>query len=147
MKMKHEFVEYLKSIGLKEPFLKKIETIYVFFDEICPDDIEDIFINEHVTEGKRIYKSVLFFSKKYVMEAKQFTGDVDDFDIMPIEGRAEYYQIKKMKYDFAKATQASTAYAKIQFDNRMYVQLRASRENCDHLRQMMKKYVLANLKE
>lgn len=147
MKMKEEFVEYLKSIGLTEPFLTRVETIYAFFDEICPDDIEDIFISDRTRQEKRIYESVWFFSKKYTMEAKQFTQDVDDFDILPIKGRVAYCNIKKKKYDFAKATQESSALLKVKFDTGLYGNLRASQENCDRLKQIMEKYVLPNLKE
>ncbi len=147
MKMKEGFVDYLKSIGLTEPLLTKVETIYAFFDKICPDDIQDIFISDRPEQEKRIYLSVWFFSKRYAMEAKQFTQDVDNFDILPIKGRVRYYNIEKKKYDFAKATQESELYLKVSFDTGLYGNLGASQENCDHLRQIMKKYVLANLKE
>lgn len=147
MKMKKEFVVYLKSMGLEKPFLNRVETIYAFFSEICPDDIQDIFISDLRGQKKRVYDSLWFFSKKYGMEAKQFTQDVDNFDILPIKGRVEYYNIEKKKYDFDKATQESEALLKVKFDMGLYWNIRASQENCDHLKRIMKKYVSANLKE
>ncbi len=147
MKMKEKFVEYLKSIGLAEPLLTRVETIHAFFDEICPDDIQDIFISERTYQEKRKYESVWLFSMKYVMEAKKFTQDVDNFDILPITGRVEYCNIEKKKYDFDKATQESEALLKVKTDMGLYLNIRASQENCDRLKQIMEKYVLPNLKE
>lgn len=147
MRMKSEFVKYLKSIGMTKPLLERIEIIYGFFEEICPDEITDMFINERTKAGERTYESLWLFSERYVMEAKQFIRDIDDFDITPIKGRVKYCNIKKTKYDFATATQESKAYVRVELDTGIVGELRASQGNCDNLGNIIRKYILVNLKQ
>jgi len=71
--MKEDFVKYLDSIGITNAFRKRIETIYDFLREICPDEITGIFISDYLThDGEREYENLYFFSEKYIMEAKRF---------------------------------------------------------------------------
>lgn len=105
--MKEEFIKYLKSVDITETLRKRIETIYKFFGEICPDTITDIFISDYIKDdGSREYGSAWFFSNKYCMEAKQFVVK-DDFDITPVQKRVAYWSIEKRDYDFEKATEKS----------------------------------------
>ncbi len=61
--MKQEFVDYLKSIGIKAgSLLDQIESIYEFYLEMCPDEITDIFVTDYIdSEGKREYENLWFF--------------------------------------------------------------------------------------
>lgn len=56
--MKQEFQEYLKSIGLTQTAIQKIETLYEYAKEICPDEIQDMFVTDYFQEdGSRMYES------------------------------------------------------------------------------------------
>ncbi|MEA1992572.1 MAG: hypothetical protein U9N58_10345, partial [Thermodesulfobacteriota bacterium] len=65
--MKKEFIDYLESIGIKGGvLLDRIESIYEFYSEMCPDDIVDIFVTDYIdSDGKREYENLWFFSDRY----------------------------------------------------------------------------------
>jgi len=144
--MKNEFIEYLKSIGLTEPIIGRIEHIYQFYKEISSDEIRDIFVTEYIKEdGSREYENLWFFSSKCCMEAKLFITK-DDFDVAPMRNDVMYLRIQKQDYDFEKATEKSRI--QLRFDL-SYVRgiLKASKENCDHLKRILLEYILPNVKE
>ena len=145
--MKEEFMKYLENIDITKTLCKRIETIYEFFREICPDEITDIFINDYMKDdGSREYESAHFFSNKYYMEAKQFVAK-DNFDITPVRKRVVYWTIQKQDYDFKKATEKSRLYLGVDFDTGIRGKCKAAKQNCDYLRDIIVKHVMANLKE
>lgn len=145
--MKKEFIKYLESIDITKTLGKRIETIYGFYREICPDEITDIFISDYIKDdGSREYESACFFSKRYCMEAKQFVAK-DNFDITPIQKRVVYWTIQKQDYDFEKATEKSRLHLDVKFDTEIRGEFKAAKQNCDYLRDIIVKHVMANLKE
>jgi hypothetical protein len=145
--MKSEFVTYLESIGITKPIQEKIEKVYEFYINICPEEISDIFVTDYIKEdGPREFDSIWFFSNNYIMEAKQFMSK-DDFDISPIKGRIVYFSIQKQDYDFEKATEKSRLNLLFGMDTEVKARLKASKENCDFLHNISSKYILPNLKK
>lgn len=146
--MKQKFVDYLESIDIKEGvLLDRIELIYEFYSELCPDEIVDIFVTDYIdSEGKREYENLWFFSDRYTMEAKGFAMGKDNFDITPIKDRVKYYGIQKQDYDFKEATDKSRLYLNIGWDTEVSGDFKAAKENCDALRDIIFKYVKPNLK-
>ena len=145
--MKEEFKKYLKDVDIIGAIGERVERIYDFYREICPDEITGIFITDYIKEdGERVYEHLWFFSEKYCMEAKQFIT-TDDFDITPIKNRIIYWTLKKQDYDFKKATEKSRLHLKFVIDIEIEAALKASKENCDHLKNIMLKYIMPNLKE
>jgi len=80
------------------------------------------------------------------MEAKQFIT-TDDFDITPIKNRIIRWVLKKQDYDFKKATEKSRLHLEFGMDTRLVCNLKASKENCDYLRDIILEYIKSNLKE
>jgi hypothetical protein len=145
--MKDEFVEYLKSIGIPEAIRERIEMIYEFYREICPDEITGVFVTDYIKEdGSREYENLWFFSDKYFMEAKQFITQ-DNFDIAPIKNRISYWNIRKQDYNFKKATPKSRFYLKISMEFPTSGEFKAAKENCDYLRSIFFQYIKPNLEE
>ncbi len=145
--MKEEFIKYLESIGIAEALRKRIETTYEFCREICPDEIIDIFVEEYIKEdGSREYENLDFFSKRYAVEARQFIAK-DDFIITPIQKRISYYTLQKRDYNFKTATEKSRLYLEFDLDTGLKGELKASKENCDYLRDIILKYIKSNVKE
>jgi hypothetical protein len=145
--MKEEFIKYLESIGIANALRERIDTIYKFYQEIYPDEITDIFITDYIKEdGTREYENLWFFSEKHCMEAKRFITK-DDFDIVPIKKRVNYWTIQKQNYDFKKATEKSRLYLKFDLDAGINCDFKAAKENCDYLRKIILKYIVPNLKE
>jgi len=147
--MKEGFKEYLVSVGIGEPFTKKIEDVYQFYSQILKiidEEIGDIFITDYIQQdGSRQHENLWFFSKKYFMEAKLFMLK-DDFDFMPISDGLIYLRIEKQNYDFKEATSLSRMTVEYQATDLMEGQLKASKENCDKLRDITIKYFTPRLK-
>ena len=145
--MKEEFMKYLRSIDMTETLCTRVETIYEFYEETSPDELTDIFITDYLKEdGERVYENLWFFSLKHCMEAKLFVTK-DDFDITPIRNRIYYWTIQKQDYNFKKAMEKSKLYLNIKLDTGIEGNLKASKENCDYLKDIILKYVVPNLKE
>jgi hypothetical protein len=145
--MKKEFINYAEEIGLTAPFIEKVKDIFNFYSSTGLGEIVDIFITDYIAEdGTRRYESVWFFSEKYIMEAKNFLFE-DDFDIAPFKRRVKYWNVKMLDYDFIKATEKSRLTLFISMDTGLVCKLKASKENCDYLNKIMRKYALGYLKE
>jgi len=145
--MKEKFKIYLESIDVTKPIRDKVEKIYEFYLKICPEEINDVFISDYIKEdGTREFDNMWFFSNSYTMEAKQFLSKADDFDMTPIKGRIHYLNIQKRDYDFKIATHISRLYLRFGLDTGISGDLKASRKNCDFLRDTFSKYILPNLK-
>ena len=145
--MKQKFVDYLESIDIKEGvLLDRIESIYEFYSEMCPDDIVDIFVTDYIdSDGKREYENLWFFSDRYFMEAKGFAAGKDDFDIDPIKDRVVHCAIQKQYYDFKEVTDKSRLRFLFRLDTGAIADFKASKENCDALRDIILKHVKPNM--
>jgi hypothetical protein len=146
--MKKEFIGYLESIDIKEgALLDRIKSIYEFYKDMCPDEIKDIFVTDYIdSEGKREYENLWFFSDRYVMEAKGFAAGKDDVDITPIKDRVEHCAIQKQDYDFKEATDKSRLHLLFKLDTGLSADFKASKENCNALRDIILKHVKLNMK-
>ena len=142
--MKKEFVNYLGTLGISENLRQRIETIYEFYESVCPDEIKDIFVTDYwKNDGSREYEHLWFFSEKFAMEAKRFVTE-DDFDLAVIKNQISHWAVKKNDYDFKMATERSRLYLAIRFGS-LTCGLKASSGNCDHLDRIFRKYVISNL--
>lgn len=143
--MKDEFRPYLTSIGIGEPITERIEEIYSFYEEILrkfDDEIEDIFISDYIkNDGSRTYDSLWFFSNKFLMESKLFINN-DEFDFYPIQKGFVWINIKKQNYDFKKAVEQSRLLIEYLAEGLIDGNLKASKENCDKLRDITNKYLI-----
>lgn len=143
--MKDEFLEYLESIGMTKTLCKRVETIYAFYTEICPDEIVDIFVTDYIKEdGTREYENLWFVSPKCCMEAHRFITK-DHFDMDVIQGKIYSWEIEKQDYDFEKATAKSRLHLTFHMPHDRAGDLKAAKENCDHLKNIILKYVVPNI--
>lgn len=142
--MKPEFVRYLESIDASRVVRERIATIYDFYRRTCPEEITGIFVTDYIKEdGTRTYENLWFFSGSFVMEAKNFLAE-DDFDLATLEQPPVYLTVKKKDYDFTKATDKSRLYLDfyLAVGSEFRATLKASRENCDFLRDIISTYLL-----
>ena len=62
--MKDKFEKYLADIGVPERMHGRIESIYEFYENICPEDIQDIFLSDKISDEKRVpFQNLLFFPR------------------------------------------------------------------------------------
>lgn len=146
--MKEEFMDYLASIGVPEALWQRVREMYHFYRDICAQEIGDIFVTDYINEeGSREFENLWFFSDKHhFMEAKGFVTR-DDFDCVPMKNRIFYWEVKKQDYDFHRATDKSRLYLSFELHPPVTCEFKAAKGNCDYLRDIFLKYVVANLKE
>lgn len=146
--MKEQFITYLKSIGMTQIFVNRVDEICQFYENILKtkldDEIIDIFVTDYITkEEKREYENLYLFSKKFFMEAKLFITQ-DDFDMLPISENITYLKITKQNYDFMVSSEKSRL--NVHFVSGMSGgDLKASGENCNYLKEIYFKYMLSKL--
>lgn len=142
--MEAEWATYLESIGIQGPFLKRVEEVLDFYQQVYPGQIEDIFVTEYFDkDGNRHYESVWLFSKTATMEAKQFLAG-DDFDSVPLRQQVKYWSIKKTEYNFRETSTESRIMLHFELLSGVSGDLKASRENCEHLKSLFLKYIIPN---
>jgi len=148
--MKTEFLEYFKTMGIREPIQKRIESIYEYFESLVPKEkFVDVFVNDYVqADGTRIYADLRLYSEKRAALATDFIT-TNDFKV-GAEGRTfEVANLRSQNYDFKKATGESRLnlvawYSNIRFRGAgMYLQ--GSGENCDYLMKIYYKHILPRL--
>ena len=144
--MKAEFVAYLDSLEATDQVLTRVETILNFYKDLCPEDILDIFISEYIKkDGNREYQSLWLFSKRFMMEAKNFLIQ-DDFDIAPINNFVTYSDIQKNEYDFNTTSEGSRLFFKFSITDVVNGELKASKRNCNFLKAIILKYFMPNMR-
>lgn len=142
--MNERFLSYLRSLGLTAVLTERIEDVFKFYEEICPEEIKDIFVTDLIRDdGSREFVNLWFFSKTFAMEAKEFATK-DDFDMGPIQGAVQIWGIEKTDYDFRRATAKSRLYLKVNADTHFSCYLNASMANCDSLKDILIKYIMPN---
>ena len=145
--MNEQHRNYLERIGMSSVLIERCRSLYEFYATLLPDEAWDIFVTELVTsEGTRQYDSLWFFSQRYAAEAKRFLAE-DDFDFTLIGKAVYHWEIKKQDYDFRSATDKSRLSIAFHFLHEITGELKASKENCDSLRDVFVRYIMPNFIE
>jgi hypothetical protein len=144
--MRDEFEKYLQSIALSATLTERVRAIHDFYQPTIPDELKWIFITDYITqEGERIFDSLWFFTSRHAMEAKQFTS-TDDYDVAAFQTQMTYFRIRKQDYDLKKANDKSRLLLSFQVNSGVSGEIKASKENCDHLWQLVCDYFIPRLK-
>jgi len=132
--MPNELVtDYCKQLGLSQILTDRVTSIADQYAKISPEKIHGIFISEYIKEdGERVLENVWFFTESLALEAKQFIAK-DNYDFAVYKS-VKYIRFEKTEYDFSKATTLSRMNIRVTFENDITGELKASRENCDALR-------------
>ena len=142
------FSGYLNDIDISRVLLNRVIEIYNFYRDICPETIQDIFITDTIgQDGERIYENLWFFSKSHMMESKNFITK-DDFDFSSFKDKGYRWEIVKTSYDFNTSTEKSRLYIRFFtsiLSMNVYADLKASKNNCDYLRDIFRKYFAPNI--
>ncbi len=141
-----KFLPYLRELGLNtEVMLERIYLLYELCSNICPEKIEDIFIEDYIKEdGTREYTDLDFNSKNYGLSARNFLSKID-YSITFITNRVEYFAVQTQDYDLNKATDKSRMNVEVIFEQ-FTSHFKAAKNNCDYLSKLIEKYIKPNLK-
>ncbi len=141
--MKDDFNHYLKGVGITELFLERTKNLIELLSSLINEEIMDIFISEYIDgEGKRNYDDILFFTKSRIIEARHFLTKDDYFFNCILTCPVSGFVIIPTEYDFVKATDKSKLNVNVYFRTELIINMKASRENCDYLKEILKKYFL-----
>src|SRR5256885_13148096 len=122
--------EYLKSLALSTVLTGRVKTVHKFYESLVPQPITDSFVSEYVKEdGERVWESLWFFSRDYLMEAATFPSQ-DIFDIAWL-GQVYRIEFRKIDYDFKVATSKSRLTINGSTVGGLTFELKASAGNCD----------------
>lgn len=128
---------YLQHFDMGEALLSRIEASFKIVSMVAPEPIETLFVSESVdSEGHRDFDSIWMFSARFALEVHSLIR-ADSFDCVKIENNIMKWLIEVTDYDFIKATPRSRLRLRIDFFDTISGQLKASGENCDHLRVLL----------
>lgn len=145
--MKEIFEEYLQVIGATDPIITRVESVYNDYKNICPEEITGIFVSEYIEDsGERAYENLWFFSEKYCMETKNFTQE-NNIDITPFKKAVHRIFLNRKDYDLNNANAQSRMTLEFSLTIGISGTIKASKENCDRLMNIVNKYIISNLKE
>lgn len=139
-----KFKEYLKKVGItSDVLLERVRFLYDVATKMCPEKIEKLFVDDYITKDKtRAYESIWFFSQGFILEAHNFETDYE-IDIVPTKGFRLAMELKD--YNFNEATEDSRLRVFMTFAEDISGELKATKENCDVLRDIVLKYIKPKL--
>lgn len=145
--MKKEHIIYLESIGITGPLLPKVNLVYEYYNQYLGYDIDDIFVSEYInSDGTRTYENLWFFNENYCYEAKQFLT-MDDFDTDLISNSIDSFTVRKTDFDIKN--NVTTESSRMNLDFLLKVdrtgQMKASKDNCKKMSEILLKYIKPNL--
>ena len=71
--MKTEFVEYLKSIGVTDVLMPRIDYFLGVMTLVAKEEIQDIFVSEYVQDDNtRYYETIRGFTENFCVSAARF---------------------------------------------------------------------------
>lgn len=135
-----QFEEYLRKVDVTTKLLSdRVRFLYEVASKMCPEKIEQLFISDYIKkDNTRGYESIWFFSKGFVLEAHDFETNYE-LDIVPI--KVYRVEIELNDYDFKKAKEESRLRVLIHFAGDVSGELKAAKENCDVLRDIVFTYI------
>lgn len=147
--MKDEFNEYLKSLGATDVVLKRSEKVLELYSQLITDfDASKIFVSEDLNQDKkRVWRSLIIFTDRYMLEAKNFLSETD-LDITYVIKSIDYMRMRFKDYDPGQpATIESRFRVDGYFVSEIDFELRASDKNCERLWQIYRDILLPNWAE
>lgn len=145
--MKEEFKNYLREINKTEPIIEHIEKIYTESTKLLDDEeIVDIFVNEVFDkENIKTDTSLVFFTDKSVMEAKNFILFDRDLDYVNFTNKIVYYSVKYKDFDLKEAIVNSWLQIYVKFSSDIRLELSAIGKNCEYAINLLNKYIKPNV--
>jgi hypothetical protein len=142
--MKKEFSDYLRAIGIADLFYDRVVEIYQRLSDLLEEDIVDIFVSDYAqNDGTRVYENLRLFAEGSIVEVDQFlTSDnifFNDIKKCPVIG----WRLHSRDYDYKQATTKSRMSLEVSLSG-LYVEFKATQENCDHLYALLKKHFVPN---
>ena len=139
-----ECYEYLEKMGVTTKVLyNRVRFLYDVASKMCPEEIEQIFIEDSIKkDNTREYGSLWFFSKGFILEAHNFEIEYE-IDIMA--NKIIRVELELNNYNLKKAEEGSRLRVYMHLSEDITGELKAAKENCDVLMDIASKYIMPKL--
>lgn len=128
--MKDEWIEYLKSVEVSETLLAHIRSLFQELSPFFPEQVDRIFITDHIDgEGIRRHGSLWYFTKSFSLETKDITTG-DNIDMISHSSSMTYLNIRKEDFSVTDYNEKSRLFVEVKFQEILYAEFRATRNNC-----------------
>jgi hypothetical protein len=143
--MKKEFLTYLNAINTTQTVQNRVAMFYNLCQNICTEDLVDIFVDDYVNQdGSISYTGLSFFSKNFTLSIPNFlTSDI--ISILGNKVAVQWFRLQIRDYDFKKGNDQSRISMDLMKGITATGYYKGSRNNCDFLLEIMKKYLLPNI--
>ena len=138
---------YAESIEGSPSLVEKIVNSMNIANEMCPEDILDVFISEKTrTNGNLQPNSAWFFSNKYILESKNVLSSNINMDIISHYKYITRYEIYTTEYNFSDYNDNSLLRIEGFIESTLF-DILATRNNCNNLWEIIKKHIVPNIFE
>ncbi|EKF84786.1 hypothetical protein [Methanobacterium formicicum] len=148
--MEENFEKYLESIGFSKTLINRTESIMGYIENIFPEEkINDIFVEDYLTETGREYDSIYFLTEKNLMiDCKNFRNE-NSLLTLPISQHVETFKMRFNDYDIKNEKYSEKSQFVIEFrtDTRVFGEIKSSGNNCNHLKNLLTNYLIPNMIE
>lgn len=143
--MEEKIRNYCTQIGVSEPTIERINELYLLQQEICPQNITDLFVSDLRTgQGTREHNDLWFFSEDYSIEILTFISR-NYFEIIYLD--IFYIGIESLNYTSKKSSEESRLMVNARFNGGTFSNvMRATGNNCGCLFEIMKTYFVPRCK-
>lgn len=143
--MKAQWKRYLKEIGMRTALIKRIESAERAVAAVCPDQLRDLFVSEYLSQdGTRNYEHVFFFTDEHAIRVTNFLTE-QTLDIDAIAYGIVNLVITGTDFDFGETSEKSRLTVHYHTAGGCTADLRASKENCAYLLNVVRRWLAPNL--
>ena len=129
--------------------MKRAEKVFELYRQLIADfDATELFASEDLNQDrKREWRSLVVFTKEYMLEAKNFVSEID-LDVTYLFKSICYVRMRFKDYEPGQAVTAESRFrVEGYFISDIDFELRASEKNCEKLWQICRTVLLPNWEE
>jgi hypothetical protein len=142
--MKSKFTKYFVSLEMDSFAQQRAGAVIEVCQKWLQMDIAEVFVSEYLDEGgNRVYEHFWMFTERCGLEARNFLRS-DNLDCVVLSKNVGRWKYEKKDYDFVKSRPTSRLTVNFNLPSAL-ASMRASKQNCDRLRDIFKKYIAPNI--
>lgn len=138
---------YISNIGGGPSLLERVMVVKEIADQICPEEIIQLFISEKPRKNGDLQPdSLWFFSTKYMLESKKILSSNINIDITSHYQYITRYEMTAINYDFSTFNDESI----LKIDGLIegtFFEMFATRNNCEILWEIIRTFIIPNIWE
>ena len=138
--MKREWIDYLTSIGFREPLMERAEAVIAAFSTVMEVDSSFLFVGERSEQGERVYESLWMCTEEVICVSSDFAR-TDVFRSYVLRGRITGLYVGASRFNWSTPNAASRLRIHIFLGDQGFQDLFASGHNCLRLSELLVRYI------